>query len=99
MLAWWQCGFSSRHAIRIISADVPGLLQHPPVRDPLRHHRQALANLPYADRKSLEERYKDHDGYVKAVAKAAKNLAKDRLLLADDVQRYIDAAQASNVLL
>jgi hypothetical protein len=49
-------------------------------------------------RESLEERYKDHDGYVKAVAKAAKNLAKDRLLLADDVQRYIDAAQASNVL-
>jgi Alpha/beta hydrolase domain len=49
-------------------------------------------------RKSLEERYKDHQGYVKAVAKAAKNLAKDRLLLADDVQRYIDAAQASNVL-
>ena len=49
-------------------------------------------------RKSLEERYKDHDGYVKAVAKAANGLAKDRLLLPDDVQRYIDAAQASSVL-
>ncbi len=49
-------------------------------------------------RKSLEEHYQDHDGYVKAVAKAAKNLAKDRLLLADDVQRYIDAGQASTVL-
>ena len=49
-------------------------------------------------RKSLEERYKDHDGYVKAVAKAARSLGKDRLLLADEVQRYIDAAQASDVL-
>jgi hypothetical protein len=49
-------------------------------------------------RKSVEERYKDHDGYVKAVAKAAKKLAKDRLLLSDDVQRYVDAAQASDVL-
>jgi hypothetical protein len=49
-------------------------------------------------RKSLQERYKDHAGYVKAVTKAARALAKDRLLLPDDVQRYIDAAEASNVL-
>lgn len=49
-------------------------------------------------RKSLVERYGDHDGYVKAVAKAAKNLEKQRFLFPDDVQRYIDAAQASSVL-
>jgi len=49
-------------------------------------------------RKSLEERYGNHDGYVKAVTKAAKGLQKDRLLTAVDVQRYIDAAQASTVL-
>jgi len=49
-------------------------------------------------RKSLQERYKDHAGYVKAVTKAARALAKDGMLLADDVQRYIDAAEASNVL-
>jgi hypothetical protein len=48
--------------------------------------------------RSLEERYKNHDGYVKKVAAAAKKLAKERLLLPDDVQRYIDAAQASDVL-
>ena len=36
-------------------------------------------------RLSIEERYKDHDGYVKAVAKAAKNLGKQRFLLSDDV--------------
>jgi len=49
-------------------------------------------NLP------LEERYGNHDGYVEGVTRAAKALAKERLLLRDDVQRYIDAAQASNVL-
>jgi alpha/beta hydrolase family protein len=49
-------------------------------------------------RKSLEERYKNHDGYVKAVAKEARKLEQQRLLLPADVQRYIDAAQASNVL-
>ena len=49
-------------------------------------------------RKSLEERYKSHDGYVKAVAKAARGLEKRRLLLQADVQRYIDEAEASDVL-
>jgi hypothetical protein len=50
-------------------------------------------------RLSLEERYQDHDGYVKAVAKAAQKLEKQRFLLPADVQRYIEEAQASNVLL
>jgi hypothetical protein len=49
-------------------------------------------------RRSLEERYKNHDNYVKEVAKAAKHLEKRRLLLPADVQFYIDQAQASNVL-
>jgi hypothetical protein len=49
-------------------------------------------------RKSLAERYKNHDGYVKAVEKAARKLVHDRLLLEEDVQRYIDAAAASDVL-
>ncbi len=49
-------------------------------------------------RRSLEERYKDHDGYVEEVTKAAQKLEKQRLLLPADVQRYIDEAQASNVL-
>lgn len=49
-------------------------------------------------RLSLEERYGDHDGYVKAVAKAAKHLENKRVLLPEDVQRYIDAAEASSVL-
>ena len=49
-------------------------------------------------RKSLEERYKDHDGYVKEVTKAAEKLEKKRLLLPSDVKRYIDEADASHVL-
>ncbi len=49
-------------------------------------------------RRSLEERYKDHDGYVKEVTKAAEKLEQRRLLLPEDVQRYIGEAQASNVL-
>ncbi|HEV8256502.1 MAG TPA: alpha/beta hydrolase domain-containing protein [Casimicrobiaceae bacterium] len=49
-------------------------------------------------RLSLEERYKNHDNYVKEVAKAAEHLEKRRFLLPADVQRYIDQAQASNVL-
>jgi hypothetical protein len=49
-------------------------------------------------RLSLEERYKDHKGYVQAVTKAAKKLEKQRFLLPADVQQYIEEAQASNVL-
>jgi hypothetical protein len=49
-------------------------------------------------RRSLEERYKDHEGYVKEVGKAARKLENRLLLLQEDVQRYIDEAAASNVL-
>jgi len=49
-------------------------------------------------RQSLEERYKNHEGYVKEVAKAAEKLEKQRFLLPADVKRYIEEAQASNVL-
>ncbi len=66
-------------------------------------------NIPFAttkkerlqngdSRKSLEERYKDHDGYVKAVAKAARKLQKDGFLVEEDVQAFIAEAQASDVL-
>lgn len=59
---------------------------------------KAARELAGDPRKSLEERYGDHDGYVKAVAKAAKHLEKHRFLLPEDVQRYVDAAAASSVL-
>ena len=49
-------------------------------------------------RLSLEERYKNHDGYVQAVTKAARKLGKRRFLLPADVHQYIEDAQASDVL-
>ena len=49
-------------------------------------------------RKSLEERYKDHAGFVKHVERAAEQLVRERFMLLEDAQRYIDAAKASMVL-
>ena len=49
-------------------------------------------------RMSLEERYGTHDGYVQAVATAARQLMTQRLLLEEDVQQYIDEAASSNIL-
>ena len=49
-------------------------------------------------RKSLQERYGDHDGYVKAVKKATDALVKERFLLAEDARRYVIEAEASRVL-
>ena len=49
-------------------------------------------------RRSLEERYGTHEGYVQAVARAAEKLQRRRLLLQEDVDKYIAAAEASDVL-
>ena len=49
-------------------------------------------------RLSLEERYKTHEGYVAAVRHAAETLQQQRFLLAADVERYVEQAQASSVL-
>ena len=48
-------------------------------------------------RPSIEERYPTHKKYVKDVTHAAKRLFHQRLLLAEDVQRYIQSAEASSV--
>ena len=48
-------------------------------------------------RPSLEERYPSHEHYVNAVARAAAALQDERLLLAEDVERYVAAAKASKV--
>ena len=49
-------------------------------------------------RLSLTERYRNHDGFVDAVDRAADALVRERLLLSEDADRYIQAAQSSNVL-
>jgi len=43
-------------------------------------------------RRSIEARYADHQDYVDRVAAAARELAADRVLLAEDVDAYIDFA-------
>jgi hypothetical protein len=49
-------------------------------------------------RQSVQERYRTHAGYVEAVTKVAKQLVKQRFLLAQDAQKYILEAEASSVL-
>jgi hypothetical protein len=49
-------------------------------------------------RLSLEERYTDHGGYVRAVRAAAANAVKRGFLLEPDAAALIAAAEASNVL-
>jgi Alpha/beta hydrolase domain len=49
-------------------------------------------------RLSLKERYKDHQGYVAAVEKAAAELVHERFLLQEDADRFISDAKASSVL-
>lgn len=48
-------------------------------------------------RLSIEERYPTHSHYVSAVANAANGLRQQRLLLDEDVQRYIEAAADSSI--
>ena len=49
-------------------------------------------------RRSLEERYVNHDGYVAAVTAAAHSAFAQGYLLAADRDALIAAAQASTVL-
>lgn len=49
-------------------------------------------------RPSLQERYKDHQGFVDAVTRATAALVLERLLLPEDATALVAAAQASAVL-
>jgi hypothetical protein len=49
-------------------------------------------------RPSLEELYGDHRGYVRAIAQAAFALREQRLMLEEDVLRFIFEAEQSDVL-
>lgn len=48
-------------------------------------------------RLSIEERYPTHKKYVREVTRAAIRLYQQRLLLLEDVQRYVDEAEASTI--
>ncbi|MFL5268541.1 MAG: alpha/beta hydrolase domain-containing protein, partial [Stellaceae bacterium] len=49
-------------------------------------------------RKSVQERYKNHQGYVDAVKRATAKLVSDRFLLQEDADRLVSNAKASSVL-
>src|SRR2546430_163835 len=49
-------------------------------------------------RKSLQERYKNHEGYVQAVQRAATELVSERFLLQEDADRFVSDAKGSSVL-
>jgi hypothetical protein len=49
-------------------------------------------------RLSLEERYTNHDGYVKAVKTASDQLVRDGYLLRDDAAAMVAQAERSDVL-
>ncbi len=49
-------------------------------------------------RPSLEERYGSKDGFVRAVEDAARRLVKERFLLQEDAERYVQAARDANTL-
>jgi Alpha/beta hydrolase domain len=49
-------------------------------------------------RLSLEERYGDHQGFVRAVRRAARQLMNQGFLLLEDAEAFIAAAEASDVL-
>jgi hypothetical protein len=62
-------------------------------------HRTQAERLAAGDpRPSLEELYGSHDGYVRAIAIAARTLRSERLLLPEDADRIIAEAEASDVL-
>ena len=48
-------------------------------------------------RLSIEERYPTHEEYVREVTRAAIRLYRQRLLLDEDVRRYIGEAEASSI--
>jgi hypothetical protein len=49
-------------------------------------------------RKSLEERYRNHAGFVAAVEKAARDLVRARFLHPEDAERYLSEAKSSDIL-
>lgn len=49
-------------------------------------------------RPSVEERYASHDAYVAAVKRAVDGMVKERFMLEEDAERYIEAARKKNPL-
>jgi hypothetical protein len=48
-------------------------------------------------RRSIEERYPNHEAYVKQVEEVAKRLVAKRLLLEDEVKLYVELAPKRDI--
>lgn len=59
---------------------------------------RAQAQSSNDPRPSLEELYQTHEGYVRKVTEAARNLQSQRLMLPEDVELIIREAEAADVL-
>jgi hypothetical protein len=62
---------------------------------PLTREQRASSGDP---RRSLEERYGTHDGYVRAVKAQAQALVTERFLLEEDAARFVREAENGTVL-
>jgi hypothetical protein len=61
-------------------------------------HQSKAERLAFGDaRPSIEERYPSHHTYVRRVAHVARRLHLERFLLDEDVNRYIENAEASSI--
>jgi hypothetical protein len=49
-------------------------------------------------RPSIDERYESHEAYVQAVRRVTEQLVSERLLLQEDADRFVQAAQTKNPL-
>jgi hypothetical protein len=47
---------------------------------------------------SVKERYRTHQGFVRAVRRATRELVQERFMLEEDANTLIDAAEASDIL-
>ena len=62
------------------------------------HRTRAEREAAGDPRQSIEERYGTHAGYVRAIARSAKGLVAEGLLLEEDAERYIEAAKKRDPL-
>lgn len=49
-------------------------------------------------RLSVEERYETQEGYVREVERVVRRMVRERLLLRDDADRYVETAESSHLL-
>ena len=83
--------FVGRHPELVGRIEIPG------IDEPFETTR-AERRMVGDPRRSLQERYGDHEGYAAAVQRAAQQMMAEGFLIQEDVDRFVREAQASDVL-